>query len=198
MISKILKSRSNFHTTVLYATQSSKDHEVMLSNGVRDYDPQKTIADFYRQAAMNSNIKKVTFHMVISHHPDDTHKIKDKEKEILKTYIDKLKAKDFDLFQTQFIIYKHKNTPACHYHLVASYISHDGSRLSDSNIGIKAKIASKELTKEFNLTPAIKKGKQDKESQLQKTIIQNEGESKGKSTAPAGIEPNRSDDGYSR
>jgi len=170
----------------------------MLSNGVRDYDPQKTITDFYRQAAMNNDIKKVTFHMAISHHPDDTPKINDNEKEILEKYIDKLREKGFDLSQTQYIIYKHNDQAHTHYHLLANYICNDGKRLTDSNIGIKAKITSKELTKELNLTPAIKKVKQDRESQLQKTLIQNEGESKVKFTAPAGIEPNRSDYGYSR
>lgn len=198
MISKILKARSNFQGTILYATQSNKNHEVVISNGVRDYDPQKTIMDFNRQAALNNNIKKMSFHMALSHHPNDTTKIQNKEKEILEAYLDKLKTKGFDLSQTQYIVYKHNDRPHTHYHLLANYVCNDGQRLVDSNIGLKAKYASKELTKELNLTPAIKKEKREKESPLQKTIIQNEGESKARLTSPTAIEVNICDYGQSR
>ncbi|HAO08585.1 MAG TPA: hypothetical protein DCQ50_16765 [Chryseobacterium sp.] len=156
MISKILRTAGNFKAVVEYATAKNKKFEVMLSNGVREYSAGKTIADFRTQAEMNKRIKRCVFHTVISHYPGDTKKIEGKETEILSAYLKKLKEKGFDFWITQFIIYKHNDKNHHHYHCVANYVNNDFKRLIDSNIGIKAKVASKELTKEFGLTPAIK------------------------------------------
>ena len=160
MVSKILKSRAGFASIVLYATKASKNHQVLLSNGVCDYNIDTTIKDFYRQAALNKNIKKNAFHMVLSHHPEDSNKIIKREADILNTYLAKLKKKGIDFEQTQYIIYRHNDREHIHYHLLANYVTNEGKRLGDGNIGIKAKIISKEVTKEYNLTPAIKKGQE--------------------------------------
>jgi hypothetical protein len=156
MISKILKARSNFKSIVEYAVKENKNHQVILSNGVRDYDTKKTIADFTLQASNNKNIRKMAFHMVLSHSPKDTEKIKGKEKDILENYLAKLKDGQIDFSNTQYIVYKHADKEHVHYHLLANYVTNDFKRLNDSNIGLKAKAASKALTLELNLTPAIK------------------------------------------
>ena len=196
MVSKILKSRAGFASIVLYATQASKNHQVLLSNGVCDYDHNTTIKDFYRQAALNKNIKKNAFHMVLSHHPEDSNKIINREADILSTYLAKLKTKGIDFEQTQYIIYRHNDKEHIHYHLLANYVTNEGKRLSDGNIGIKAKIISKEVTKEYNLTPAIKKGQEREQFQdINKEINQYGNEDKRKMEKD---EPDRSGFGYGR
>ena len=171
MISKILKARGNFKSLVNYATQENKDWEVMMSNGVRDYDPKKTIADFAAQAAMNGNIKKMAFHMAISHHPNDTSQIKGKEKQVLENYLARLKDVGFDLDTTQYVIYRHGDQQHVHYHCIANYVCNDLKRLPDSNIGLKAKRASMELTREMKLTPAIKEKQREELKQSMKLKI---------------------------
>ena len=194
MVSKILKSRAGFTSIILYATQASKNHQVLLSKGVCDYDINTTIKDFYRQAALNKNIKKNAFHMVLSHHPEDSTKIIKREADILNTYLAKLKTKGIDFEQTQYIIYRHNDREHIHYHLLANYVTNEGKRLTDGNIGIKAKIISKEVTKEYNLTRAIKKGQEREQFQdINKEINQYGNEDKRKMERE---EPDRSGFGY--
>lgn len=155
MISKILKPSRNFKAVIEYATQKNKHHKVIMCHGVRDYFATKTVQDFMRQAKLNPKIRSCVLHVALSHHPDDVRKIKGREKEILEKYLDKLKARGVDFYDTQFIVYKHNDRAHVHYHLIANYVNNQFKRFNDSHIGVKAKLCSKELTKELNLTQAI-------------------------------------------
>ena len=154
MISKIFKSSGSFKSVLDYVTQKGKYHEVVLSNGVRDYSKESVLQDFLFQARMNPRIRRNVLHMTLSHHPDDTDKIKDCEINILKAYFEQLKQKGIDFYKTQFIVCRHNDQPHPHYHIVANYVSDDFTRFTDSLIGIRSKAVCKAVTRQFGLTTA--------------------------------------------
>lgn len=156
MISKIFKSSGSFKDVLNYLTQKEKNHEMILSNGVRDYSKRTILNDFLTQAKMNPRIKKTALHMVLSHHPGDEAKIKGKEKEVIEQYFEKLKEQGINFYATQFIVCKHNDQDHIHYHIMANYVADDFKRFPDSNIGLKSKKISQAITKEFKLTPALK------------------------------------------
>ena len=65
--------------------------------------------------------------------------------------------KGVDVAKTQFAIIKHKDRAHVHYHLVANMVGNDGKRFNIDYIGLKAKDISKEITRQYELTPAISK-----------------------------------------
>lgn len=157
MMSKITPLKGAFRGVVKYATQTHKQHEVILSNGVRNSNPSDTIKDFQMQASLNERIRKNCIHIIVSHSPDDSQKIAGKEEAIWKDYLQNLKARGIDFADTQYIIYRHNDKGHIHYHMVANMVNNEGHRFKDSHIGYKAKYASKELTKQYQLTPAVNK-----------------------------------------
>ena len=114
------------------------------------------VQDFELQASMNPRIKQAVFHCSLSHHPDDTFRIAGKESDILISWLNGMKQKKgIDFAKTQFAIIKHKDRAHVHYHLVANMVGNDGKRFNIDYIGLKAKDISKEVTRQFELTPAI-------------------------------------------
>ena len=157
MMSKITSLKGAFKGVVMYATQEHKHYEIVLSNGVRTDTPEHTIADFHMQASQNQHIQKNCMHIILSHHPDDGRKIAGKEPELLTDYLDGLKRQGIDFKETQYIIYKHNDKGHEHYHMVANMVNNEARRFNDSHIGYKAKYTSKEITKQYGLTPAVNK-----------------------------------------
>jgi hypothetical protein len=109
------------------------------------------------QASQNPNIQKNCMHIILSHHPDDGRKIAGREPELLTDYLNGLKRKGIDFSETQYIIYKHNDKGHEHYHMVANMVNNEARRFNDSHIGYKAKYTSKEITKQYGLTPAVNK-----------------------------------------
>lgn len=161
MVSKVTSLKGAFSGVVLYATQEHKEYEVMRAAGVRKRDPKETIEDFKRQASFNPRIAKNCLHVILSHHPGDGLKIAGMEREILKDYLQNLKGRGIDFDETQYIIYKHNDKGHAHYHLVANMVNDKGQRFNDSHIGYKMKYTSKEITKKYGLTPAVRKELQE-------------------------------------
>ena len=156
MVSKTNTSAS-FRSTVSYLTGRKKEHELVLSYGVRA-DRTGMVQDFELQASMNPRIKQAVFHCSLSHHPDDSFRIYGKESDILLSWLDGMKQKKgVDFAKTQFAIIKHKDRAHVHYHLVANMVGNDGKRFNIDYIGLKAKDISKEITRQYELTPAISK-----------------------------------------
>lgn len=161
MISKITSLKSGFRGVVMFATKEHKEYEVMMAEGVRAHDPKLTIEDFKIQASFNTRIAKNCLHVILSHHPDDGLKIAGREREILKDYLNVLKGRGIDFHETQFIIYKHNDKGYAHYHIVANMVNDKVKRFNDSHIGYKMKYTSKEITKKYGLTPAVRKELQE-------------------------------------
>ena len=116
------------------------------------------VQDFELQASMNPRIRQAVFHCSLSHHPDDSFRIYGKESDILLSWLAGMKQKKgIDFAKTQFAIIKHKDRAHVHYHLVANMVGNDGKRFNIDYIGLKAKDISKEITRQYELTPAISK-----------------------------------------
>ena len=161
MISKVRSLQAGFRVVVMFATQDNKEFVVMKAEGVRMWNPQHTIQDFKIQASFNKGIEKNCLHVILSHHPEDGDKILGREHEILENYLEILKTHGIDFDETQYIIYKHNDKRHAHYHLLANMVNNNGKRFNDSHIGYKMKYTSKEITKKYGLTPAVRKELQE-------------------------------------
>jgi len=141
-------------------------YEVLLANGVSE-DKQAMIRHFELQATLNKRCKVPALHILLSHHPDDTKKIKGNEMQIIDDWIHELKVKKgIDLYSTQFAIIGHHDRDHMHYHIVANMVTNSGKRLNIDYIGLKMKDISKEITKRYQLTPAV-------ERKYQAAVIEN-------------------------
>lgn len=156
MISKENTSKS-FGLTIGYCMNKPERYEVIFCNGVSQ-EKKAMIKGFEIQATLNKRVKKPVLHILLSHSPDDTGKIKGREMEIIDEWMSEMKRqKGFDLLSTQFAIIKHKDRDHIHYHIVANMITNSGKRLNIDYIGLKMKDISKEITKRYGLTPAVKR-----------------------------------------
>lgn len=156
MIAKVIMS-SSFKATLEYLTQQAKGFDIILSNGVRDYDIKKTIADFVEQSKDNSRIKTKVFHTSFSFHVNDKDTVESKGKEIMQDYLSKLQGKGVNMEETQYILIQHKDKEHPHYHLVANMVKDDGKRLEIGNVGYKMTSISRAIEKAYKLTPGIRK-----------------------------------------
>ncbi len=71
---------------------------------------------------------------------------------ITKEYLEKL-----NITETQFAITKHTDRKHLHLHIVANMVNNNGKAISDSYLGLRGKKIAQQLTKQYNLTPAISK-----------------------------------------
>jgi hypothetical protein len=156
MVAKVITANS-FKATMEYLTKEGKEHEVIASQGVRDYDIKKTIADFTRQAQENNRIKTKVFHASFSFHAGDKDTINKRGGEIIEEYLSRLKEKGVRLDETQYIIVRHNDREHPHYHLVANMVKDDGKRLEIGNVGYKMTAISRAMEKQYKLTPGIRK-----------------------------------------
>ncbi len=156
MVAKVIMA-SSFKATLEYLTQEAKGFDIILSNGVRDYDINKTIADFVGQSKENSRIKTKVFHTSFSFHVNDKNAVENKGKEIMQDYLCRLQQKGVSIDDTQYILIEHKDKEHPHYHLVANMVKDDGKRLEIGNVGYKMTSVSRAIEKAYTLTPGIRK-----------------------------------------
>lgn len=158
MVTKTSTSGS-FKGTLTYCLKESKDAEIVLSEGIRTDKLNHMVSDFVSQTDLNKRITKTVFHASISFSQEDLPRLtKEGEKEILNKYLETLgEKKGIDFNNTQFLIVRHNDKDHPHYHLVANVVDNDGKRLKLDHIGLKMKDISKQITKEFKLTPAVDK-----------------------------------------
>ena len=150
MISKIFTGHS-FAGAVKYVVADEHRAEVLEAVGVRGYDWKKMTEDFLRQAAYNPSKTKACFHAILSFSPDD--KVDDKTmSQIASRYLAQM-----GLAETQYAIVKHTDKDHQHVHLLANLVDNNGKSIKDSFMGLKGKRIAQQLTKESDLTPAIKK-----------------------------------------
>jgi hypothetical protein len=156
MISKTNTSKS-FARTINYLLNDPKRYEVVLCHGVREEKLGMT-KDFELQNGLNKRCKMPVLHVIVSHHPNDKGKAEISELQILQDWINKLRDdKGIDLYSTQFSIVKHHEREHLHYHMVINLVSNSGKRLKIDHVGLKMKDVSKQVTKQYSLTPAVKK-----------------------------------------
>ena len=150
MISKIFTGHS-FAGAVKYVVEDERRAVVLETMGVTPNDWRKMTEDFINQASFNPDKTKACFHAILSFSPQD--KVDDKIMgQIAMNYL-----VEMGFANSQIAIVKHTDKDHQHVHLIANLVDNDGKSIKDSFMGLKGKKIAQRLTKEYRLTPAIKK-----------------------------------------
>lgn len=121
--------------------------EIILSQGVRDYNREEMTADFNTQRKMNPNLGQAVWHTSISFKPEEAPRL-DAEtmKAIAQDWI-----KGMNLEDTQYAVIRHTDTAHPHFHIIANRVSNDGQTISDSHNYARSQKLLRELEQKHNL-----------------------------------------------
>ena len=148
MIAQI-KSGSQFAGLVNYANDIAKKETVIVaSEGVCTSSNESITASFQAQAKMRPGLKKFVGHISLSFAPQDTPRLTDAfMAEIAKEYLRRMGITD-----TQYVVFRHKDQPHGHVHIVYNRVRNDGSALTGDANFKKSIAVTKALTREYGLT----------------------------------------------
>ncbi len=150
MISKVVTGRS-FYGCCRYVCKDEKQAEILLAEGVRDYNYLHMGHDFEINRQQAPNKQKAVFHGILSFHPSDK-LTNERMLQIAQEYLEKIGIKD-----TQQVIVKHNDKSHQHLHIIANLVNNKGKAIRDSWIGLRGKKAAQQLTNKYQLTPAEEK-----------------------------------------
>lgn len=103
--------------------------EVILSQGVRDYNREEMTADFNAQRKMNPDLSMAVWHTSISFRPEEAARLDvAKMQAIAQDWI-----KGMGLEKTQYAVIRHTDTEHPHFHIIANRVGNDGKAISDSH-----------------------------------------------------------------
>jgi hypothetical protein len=103
--------------------------EIILSQGVRDYNREEMTADFNAQRKMNPQLGQAVWHTSISFKPEEAAGLdSEKMKAIAQDWI-----KGMNLANTQYAVIRHTDTDHPHFHIIANRVGNDGQTISDSH-----------------------------------------------------------------
>lgn len=148
MIAQI-KSGSQFAGLVNYANDIAKKGTVIVaSEGVCTSSNESITASFRTQAKMRPGLKKFVGHISLSFAPQDTPRLTDAfMAEIAKEYLRRM-----GITNTQYVVFRHKDQPHGHVHIVYNRVRNDGSALTGDANFRKSIAITKALTREYGLT----------------------------------------------
>lgn len=124
--------------------------QVLMSQGVRDYELNPMVADFTRQAKMNPELTRSVWHTAISFDPKDEARLQLKPelmKEVASEYL-----KGMGLDQSQYVVIQHQDTTHSHFHIIANRVASDGHSISDSHNYNRSEKLLRELEQKHSLT----------------------------------------------
>jgi len=151
MISKVIPPGKSFAGVCRYLSANRGRAEVILSDGVRDYNYKLMALDFEEQRQFNPGLKSPVQHIILSYYPGE--KISnEKMAEIAKEYLEKLGIKN-----TQYVVVKHNDKDHLHTHILFNRVDNDGRTIKDNWLGLRGKKMAQELTQKHDLIPALKK-----------------------------------------
>ncbi|MEO8173577.1 MAG: relaxase/mobilization nuclease domain-containing protein [Sediminibacterium sp.] len=151
MISKVIPPGKSFAGACRYLCANRGRAEVILSEGVRDYDHKLMALDFEEQRQFNPGLKSPVQHIILSYYPGE--KISnEKMAEIAQEYLEKLGIKN-----TQYVVVKHNDKDHLHTHILFNRVDNDGRTIKDNWLGLRGKKMAQELTQRHDLIPALKK-----------------------------------------
>lgn len=127
--------------------------EMLLSQGVRDFDRAAMVADFVRQAKMNPDLSRSVWHTSLSFAPTDEARLKQDPQLMEKVARDYLKGMGLD--QSQYVVIRHSDTDHSHLHIIANRVANDGQTVSDSlNYQRQSKLM-RQIEQQHDLTPTV-------------------------------------------
>ncbi len=149
MISKPVPADSFYHTCRYICQKPGA--EVLIAEGVRSHNYKVMAEDFIRQQQLRPTKEKACFHSILSFHP------KEKPSDEIMMEIARKYLEGLGFVNTQFSVSKHTDKAHPHLHVVANMVDNNGKAISDSWIGLRGKKIAQQLTREYNLIPAIEK-----------------------------------------
>lgn len=151
MISKIISPGKSFAGVCRYLCENTRRAEVILSEGVRDYDHKLMAQDFEQQRRYNPSLQSPVQHIILSYYPGE--KLDNEQlAEIAKEYLEKT-----GISNTQFVVVKHNDRDHLHTHIVCNRVNNDGKTIRDSFLGLRGKKAAQALTLHHGLKQALQK-----------------------------------------
>lgn len=127
--------------------------EVILSQGVRDYDARAMVADFTRQASMNPNLSRSVWHTAICFSPQDEARLQLNPELMKAVASDYLKG--MGLNQSQYVVIHHRDTEHTHFHIVANRVAENGHTVSDSHNYSRSEQLLRQIEQKHRLTPMM-------------------------------------------
>jgi hypothetical protein len=135
--------------------------EVLLSQGVRDYNREEMTADFNAQRKMNPNLGQAVWHTSISFKPEEAARLdSEKMKAIAQDWL-----KGMNLDQTQYAVIRHTDTDHPHFHIIANRVANDGQTISDSHNYARSQKLLRQLELKHGLS-VVQKLKQEQRLSL--------------------------------
>ncbi len=125
--------------------------EVILSQGVRDYEQGAMVADFVRQAQMNPDLSRSVWHTAISFDPQDEARLRATPQLMQSVASDYLKG--MGLAQSQYAVIEHRDTGHSHFHIIANRVANDGQTVSDSHNFSRSETLLRQIEQKYDLTP---------------------------------------------
>jgi hypothetical protein len=149
MTSKVVPADSVYHTCRYICNKPGS--EVLLTDGVRDFDYKQMAEDFINQQQLRPGKQKAFFHGILSFHPSEK-----PSNETLTTiagqYLQRL-----EIVNTQYSIVKHTDRSHLHLHVVANMVDNNGNVIKENYIGLRGKKVAQQLTLKHELIQAINK-----------------------------------------
>jgi hypothetical protein len=130
--------------------------EVILSQGVRDYEQGAMVADFVRQASMNPDLSRSVWHTAVSFDSQDEARLRADPQLMQKVASDYLKGMGLD--QSQYVVIRHQDTAHAHFHIVANRVANDGQTVSDSHNYSRSETLLRQIEQQYQLTPMMEQG----------------------------------------
>lgn len=131
--------------------------EILMSQGVRDYDTRSMVADFTRQASLNPDLSRSVWHTAISFNPQDEARLAAKPELMKEVAIDYLKGMGLD--QSQYVVVRHQDTDHAHFHIVANRVADNGHTISDSHNYSRSETLLRQIEQKYDLAPMMELSK---------------------------------------
>lgn len=151
MISKVIRPGKSFTGACRYLLNNRDRAEVILSEGIRDYNYQLMAADFESQRQLNPALKSPVQHIILSWCDGEVIS-NEKVAEIATAYLKRIQVSN-----TQFAVVRHTDRDNPHVHILFNRVDNAGRTIKDSFLGLRGKKVAQQLTQEYGLIPAIRK-----------------------------------------
>lgn len=127
--------------------------QVLMSQGVRDYERGAMVADFVRQAKINPDLTRSVWHTSLSFAPQDEARLQASPQLMQQVATDYLKEMGLD--ESQYVVIRHTDTDHSHLHIIANRVRSDGQSISDGlNYQRQTKLM-RQIERQYKLTYTV-------------------------------------------
>ena len=138
--------------------------EVILSQGVRDYEQGAMVADFVRQARMNPDLSRSVWHTAVSFDPKDEARLQADPQLIAQVARAYLTGMGLD--QSQYAVIRHDDTGHSHFHIIANRVANNGQTVSDGHNYSRSETLLRQIERTYQLTPMIEQAQRQRVENL--------------------------------